>query len=143
MAIGENIRYYRRKHNLSQKELGEKLGGITQQQIGQWENGDKNPKLETQIKIAAALNVPVSQLNDTLGWIKEPEYKPLEKKLEQIGYSLGSNEDGYLWINYPDGTLEVSIGDLSALEEDTDAYLQFKLDDLKRKREKDFRTKKK
>lgn len=143
MAIGENIRYYRRKQNLSQKELGEKLGGITQQQIGQWENGDKNPKLETQIKIAAALNVPVSQLNDTLGWIKEPEYKPLEKKLEQIGYTLGYNEDGYLWINYPDGTLEVSIGDLSALEEDTDAYLQFKLDDLKRKREKDFRPKKK
>lgn len=143
MAIGENIRYYRRKQNMSQKELGEKLGGVSQQQIGRWENGDKNPKLETQIKIAAALNVPVSQLNDTLGWIKEPEYKPLEKKLEQIGYSLGYNEDGYLWINYPDGTLEVSIDDLSALEEDTDAYLRFKLDDLKQKREKDFRPKKK
>ena len=59
MAIGENIRFYRQKLGVSQKELGEKLGGISQQQIGQWENNVKNPKVETQIKIAAALGVPV------------------------------------------------------------------------------------
>lgn len=143
MAIGDNIRYHRRKLGISQKELGEKLGGISQQQIGRWENGDKNPKLETQIKIAAALNIPVSQLNDSLGRLKEPEYKPLEKKLEQIGYTLGYNDDGYLWINYPDGTLEVGIDDLSALEDDTDSYLQFKLEELKKKNLKAFRPKKK
>ena len=28
MAIGENIRYHRQRLGLSQKELGEKLGGI-------------------------------------------------------------------------------------------------------------------
>lgn len=143
MAIGENIRYYRKKLNISQKELGEKLGGISQQQIGRWENGDKNPKLETQIKIASALGVPVSQLNDTLGWLKEPKYKPLEKKLEQIGYTLGYNDDGYLWINYPDGILEVGTDDLFALEEDTDSYLQFKLEELKKKNLKAFHSKKK
>lgn len=143
MAIGDNIRYHRRKLGISQKELGEKLGGISQQQIGRWENGDKNPKLETQIKIAAALDIPVSKLNDSLGWLKEPEYKPLEKKLEQIGYTLGYNDDGYLWINYPDGTLEVGIDDLSALEDDTDSYLQFKLEELKKKNLKAFRPKKK
>lgn len=142
MAIGDNIRYHRRKLGISQKELGEKLGGISQQQIGQWENGSANPKLETQIKIAAALNVPVSRLNDSLGWLKEPEYKPLEKKLEQIGYTLGYNDDGYLWINYPDGMLEVDINDLSALEDDTDSYLQFKLEELKKKNLKAFHPKK-
>ena len=143
MTIGDNIRYYRRKLGISQKELGEKLGGISQQQIGQWENGSANPKLETQIKIAAARNVPVSLLNDSLGWLKEPEYKPLEKKLEQIGFTLGYNDDGYLWINYPDGTLEVSQEDLSALEKGTDSYLRFKLEELKQKNLKDFRPKKK
>lgn len=143
MAIGDNIRYYRRKLGISQKELGEKIGGTSQQQIGRWENGDKNPKLETQIKIAAALNVPVSQLNDSLGWLKEPEYKPLEKKLEQIGYTLGYNDDGYLWINYPDGTLEISLEDLAFLEEDTDSYLQYKLDEFKKKNIKNFHAKKK
>lgn len=143
MTIGNNIRAHRRRMGMSQKELGEKLGGISQQQIGQWENGDKNPKLETQIKIAAALNVPVSLLNDSLGWLKEPEYKPLEKKLEQIGYTLRYNNDGYLWINYPDGVLEVSTDDLLALEMDTDSYLRFKLEELKQKNLKDFRPKKK
>lgn len=133
MAIGENIRYYRRKLGFSQKKLGEKLGGITQQQIGQWENGDKKPKIETQVKIAAALGIPVSQLNDTLGWLKESEYKPLERKLEQIGYTLGYNEDGYLWINYPDGPLNITIKDLEELDRDTDSYLLFKLEELRRR----------
>lgn len=142
MAIGDNIRYYRRKLGISQKELGEKIGGTSQQQIGRWENGDKNPKIETQIKIAAALNVPVSLLNDSLGWLKEPEYKPLEQKLEQLGYTLGYNDEGYLWINYPDGTLEISLEDLISLEEDTDSYLQFKLDEFKKKNIKNFHSKK-
>lgn len=47
---------------MTQKELGEKLGGITQQQIGRWENGKSNPKLNTIQKIAAALGVNVNDL---------------------------------------------------------------------------------
>nr|WP_296458284.1 helix-turn-helix transcriptional regulator [uncultured Acetatifactor sp.] len=143
MNIGENIRRIRIEKHMTQKELGEKLGGISQQQIGRWENGDKNPKIETVIKIARALGVPVSYLNDSLGWLKEPKYMPLEKKLEQIGYTLGENEDGYLWINYPDGTLEVTMDELSSLESDTDSYLTFKLEELKKKNAKDFRPYKK
>lgn len=139
MNIGENIRRIRIEKHMTQKELGEKLGGISQQQIGRWENGDKNPKIETVIKIARALGVPVSYLNDSLGWLKEPEYMPLEKKLEQIGYALGENDDGYLWINYPDGTLEVTLDELSSLESDTDSYLKFKLEELKKKNAKNFR----
>lgn len=135
MDIGNNIRFYRRKLGLSQKKLGEKLGGITQQQIGQWENGDKKPKIETQLKIAAALGIPVSQLNDTLGWLKESKYMPLERKLEQIGYTLGYDDDGNLWINYPDGPLYITIKDLEDLEKDTDSYLLFKLNELHKRNE--------
>lgn len=57
MSIGENIRRIRKDKKLTQKELGEKLKGISQQQIGQWENGNKIPKLETIRKIADALEV--------------------------------------------------------------------------------------
>lgn len=143
MSIGENIRRMRIEKNMTQKELGDKLGGISQQQIGRWETGKANPKIETLIKIASILGVPVSYLNDSLGWLKEPKYMPLEKKLEQIGYTLGENEDGYLWINYPDGTLEVTMDELSSLESDTDSYLTFKLEELKKKNAKDFRPYKK
>ncbi len=62
MSIGENIRRIRKENKMTQKELGEKLGGISQQQIGQWENGDKNPKIETIQKIALALHVTLRDL---------------------------------------------------------------------------------
>lgn len=65
MSIGENIRKFRKQKNMTQKELGEKLGGISQQQIGQWENGNKNPKIETLFKISQALNVSVGDLDPT------------------------------------------------------------------------------
>ena len=57
MSVGENIKRIRTYKKMTQKELGEKLGGISQQQIGQWETGKVNPKLETVQKIAKALEV--------------------------------------------------------------------------------------
>lgn len=43
MTIGENIKN-RLDKLLTQKELGEKPGGISQQQIGQQETDKANPK---------------------------------------------------------------------------------------------------
>lgn len=57
MSIGENIKHIRIEKSITQKELGERLGGISQQQIGQWETGKANPKIETIQKIADALGV--------------------------------------------------------------------------------------
>lgn len=62
MSIGENIRRARIEKGITQRELGERLGGISQQQIGQWENGNKNPKLETIHRIANALQVDISEI---------------------------------------------------------------------------------
>ncbi len=62
MGIGENIKRIRIQKKMTQKELGEKLGEITQQQIGQWENGNKKPKIETIQKIATALEVSLSDI---------------------------------------------------------------------------------
>lgn len=45
MAIGENIRKIR-KEKTNSKELG-KLCGMSEAQIGQYENGLRNPKMET------------------------------------------------------------------------------------------------
>ena len=57
MTTGEKIKRARLDKGLTQKELGEKLGGISQQQIGQWETGKANPKIETLKRIADALQV--------------------------------------------------------------------------------------
>jgi len=64
MSIGDNIRRIRKRKNITQRELGEMLGGISQQQIGQWENGNKNPKRETVSNIANALGCSDVELYD-------------------------------------------------------------------------------
>lgn len=64
MTIGEKIKRIRKERGLTQKELGAALGGISQQQVGQWETGKANPKIETIKKIAEALNVDISELSD-------------------------------------------------------------------------------
>ncbi len=54
MSIGENIKRIRKERNLTQKELGEKLG-ISQAAIGQFESNHSNLKSDTIKKIAEAL----------------------------------------------------------------------------------------
>lgn len=61
MTAGKHIKRIRREKGLSQKELGEKIG-VSQQMIGQWENGRSNPKIETIRRIADALNIPHYEL---------------------------------------------------------------------------------
>lgn len=61
MSIGNQIKKYRKKAHLSQKELGNMLN-LSQQMIAQYENGKRIPKLESLEKIANALNVPIFYL---------------------------------------------------------------------------------
>lgn len=61
MTIGEQIRKYRKEAKMSQKELGVKLG-ISQQQIAQYENGNRIPKIDTINNIAGALEMGVRRL---------------------------------------------------------------------------------
>lgn len=61
MSTGNKIKEIRKKKGLTQKELGDMLG-MTASQIGNYENGYRNPKLSTVRKIAEALEVPLSTL---------------------------------------------------------------------------------
>lgn len=56
MTLGEKIKFYRKQKNITQRELGEKINA-TQQQIGQYEKGLRQPKLESIEKIANALGI--------------------------------------------------------------------------------------
>ena len=61
MSIGKLIRDARKKKGLTQKELGERLG-ISDVSVAQWENGLRNPRLETRQKLAKALDMDVTAL---------------------------------------------------------------------------------
>ena len=144
MDIGEQIKKYRKEANLSQKELGYKLG-VSQQHIAQYENGKRIPKLESLERIAGALNVDVWELYENYP-LRERTYKSganfLDEKLLQVGCKIGFEEDDlYLWIEFPDGTLEVTEKQLQELDEDTMSYLRFKLGELRTKNRKNFRKK--
>ena len=65
MTVGERIKQIRQEKGLTQKELGKKCG-LADSAIRRYELGGANPKLETQKRIAKALGVPVSLLNNEL-----------------------------------------------------------------------------
>lgn len=143
MNIGENIRKYRKLSGLTQKELGI-LSGTSERTIQQYESGKRQPRIEQIQKIAPYLKVTVA---DILGAEPVNEYfwsSYLEEKLKQIGCRIISDEeDAAIWIEFPEGALEVSESDLKELDDSTVSYLQFKLEELKRKNPKDFRPRKK
>lgn len=77
MDIGKIIKKYRKQANLTQKELGIKIG-VSQQQIGMWENGKRIPKIDTLKKIADSLNVPLlnfTNQEDILNYTREARTK--------------------------------------------------------------------
>jgi len=59
--IGERLRKYRQNAKMSQENLAE-LAGVHPTYIGQVERGEKNPTIESVIKIAGALQLPLEEL---------------------------------------------------------------------------------
>ena len=141
MTTGEKIRTIRKEKHLTQKELGAKLG-VTQATVGQYEKNENPPKIETLERIAAALDVPlvalIGETKSEVSW----DFA-LDQKLAHIGYSIGFyEEEGALWINYPDGTLEITDAELQDFNKSIDSFMRFKLDELKAKHIAEFRKKK-
>ncbi len=61
LTIGENIRNFRKKNDLTQEALADRLG-VTYQSISRWENGTTYPDLELIPAIAEVLTVTVDEL---------------------------------------------------------------------------------
>lgn len=66
MAIGERIRFIRKKHNMTQKYLGLKLGfgeKNADSRVAQYENGRREPKMDILEQIAEILDVSTLALD--------------------------------------------------------------------------------
>ena len=81
MTVGENIKKIRKEKGLTQKELG-KLCGMSEAQIGQYENGLRNPKMETLKKIANALDISYFELLDISETTKESNIQKITLNVE-------------------------------------------------------------
>lgn len=61
IALKDNLRYYREKRGLTQKQLAEKIG-YTEKSISKWENGNGLPTLEMLIELAEVLEISLTEL---------------------------------------------------------------------------------
>lgn len=57
----ENLRRYRKSMNISQEEMGKRIGK-KKSVVGSYENGNSEPTLSTLLKISDCIGVPVGRL---------------------------------------------------------------------------------
>ena len=63
MSIGEKIKTFRNRLNITQQELAD-LSGISLRALSNYEKGSRIPPLEIMIRIAKALNVDIKDLDE-------------------------------------------------------------------------------
>lgn len=96
MTTGEKIAKARKDAKLTQKELGIKLG-VSAQSVAQWENNLRNPKFETLLKIADALDASVleffpDQNRQLTNFVYQSGFEESQAELRDFGYSFSETE---------------------------------------------------
>lgn len=138
--VGDQIREMRHMKGMTQQQLADRAK-ISVNSLRRYEANTRQPNIDILNRIADALSVtpgellwsdPDSQLPYV--WVIE-----IEEKMKQAGFGLGFDEDNNMWINYPDGILEVTDKDLLDLNKNTNSFLQFKLEELKQQKIDQFR----
>ena len=64
MTLGETIKDYRTQLNLSQTELGDRIG-VSRQAVSKWGNGSSDPSTTNLIALASLFDItPVEMLKE-------------------------------------------------------------------------------
>ncbi|MCR5726533.1 MAG: helix-turn-helix domain-containing protein [Lachnospiraceae bacterium] len=85
LRLGQRIRSYRIKNNLSQEQLSE-LANCHPTYIGQIERGEKNATVESILRISSALNISLSELFDKIEYTSDSSDSG--KKPDSINFPL-------------------------------------------------------
>lgn len=104
----------RKKNNLSQEELAEKLG-VSRQAVSKWERSEASPDTDNLIALAKIYGLSLDELI-----YGEKEDKKEEKKKENEENSESKTEDDNLLINIDNGEEKVKIGPKGIVVEDDD-----------------------
>lgn len=65
--LGENLAQARKRADLSQEELGV-MASLHRTEISLLERGTRLPRIDRVIKVAAALDIPLDELVEGIGW---------------------------------------------------------------------------
>jgi len=94
--ITQNIQHFRKKMGISQEELSS-LCGYSSTYLGKIERGQRSPSLDTLIRIARALQIPVVSFFDSFyrrqdelkeNWTPE-EFTPYDAAIRRFNYIVG------------------------------------------------------
>lgn len=109
--LKDNIVKYRKALNISQSELGQRIG-VSRQTIARIEKGENNPSIDTLHNIAEALGVEVQILfrEETLD-----DHQKLTTLLGLLGYSI-SKSNGIITIQKDSYEKTIAAKDLKKLE---------------------------
>lgn len=151
MGIGMNIRGILDKRAMTVAELSRKSGISTNTLYAIIRRDNKKVSIDILEKIASVLRVDIAELiglrieDDTPHAVSSEHpvaFPGLEKKVYELGYSIGYGcdyveyDDDTYWINYPDGEqFFVTLNDLERLNFEVDIYLNFRLEELRKKRD--------
>ncbi|OPF52521.1 hypothetical protein BH721_04505 [Clostridium baratii] len=84
MNLGERIKFFRKKLNLSQEEFGKKCG-LSRNAIYNYENNKRKPTIETLEKMAEILNITTHQL-----LLTDESLKSLQDLLNEVDIESNS-----------------------------------------------------
>lgn len=90
--FGEKLKELREKRNLSQKELGDKMGEITQQTIAQYEKKETVPKFETVSKIANALEINPNIFYSDFSQSTADDSEEIGERIKELRKSKGVSQ---------------------------------------------------
>ena len=155
MNLGARIRKIRMFRNITQKELGRRLGygeNSADVRIAQYESGQRTPKQETLIRIAEILEVDVwnflnpgiatmDELMETLFWMDE-ENRGLfhlfllnDSESETVGITMRDKKTMYYLQEWMAKKQKLDDGRITEAE-----YLEWKLHWPEYKRKTEYKT---
>lgn len=105
----------RKKNNLSQEELAEKLG-VSRQAVSKWERSEASPDTDNLIALAKIYGLSLDEL--IYGEKEEKKQEPAEEPEGDPKAEV--NEEEKLFINIEDGEDKVKIGPKGILVESSD-----------------------
>ena len=149
-TVGARIRERRKFIGLTQQELAEKAH-ISMMSIRRYENGDRDPNMETLNKIADALGVSGLDLTgftslfkavdsirggmqercdtDSINSILPAELTDFSMFIEKMGYYITLKEEQYYIVN-GDKCTKIALDDLKTLVRTSKAMIKGLLDDM-------------
>lgn len=145
MTIGKRIKAERQKAGMSQKDLAERAG-TSAAMIGHYETGYRRPKFDTLARIADALGISYEEFQ---GWFnpEDPEAfatmvedfcassYDLTVKLKAVGWveSITDTADQYELSNGEESFI-VTAEELKQLDRETDSFMEYKIQELRKKK---------